>query len=101
MKYLTKDWYNKMQASDLHILLKVDERAEEFSEEFFKEIYEIKQKQYIKEQSNLNNLLFKIISHFKNNKQELNYAENFYVDGKLLIMKIQEMERQRAGRKFS
>lgn len=39
MKYLTKDWYVKMQHTSLHLFLKVDKRAEEFSEDFYQEIY--------------------------------------------------------------
>ena len=85
MKYLTKEWYKKMQASSLHILLKIDKRAEEYSEELYKEIYEIERQKYIKEQSRINDLLFKITSNVKKNNQKLNYIENFNNIQKLTI----------------
>lgn len=43
MKYFTKEWYNKMQNTGYHYLLKIDERANEYSEPEFKKLY-IKEK---------------------------------------------------------
>lgn len=40
MRYLTKEWYQDMQDSDLHVLLRVDDRAEVFSEAYFQELYQ-------------------------------------------------------------
>ena len=85
MKYLTKEWYKKMQASSLHLLLKIDKRAEEYSEELYKEIYEIEKQKYIKEQSRVNDLLFKITTNFKKNNKKLNYIEKFNNIQKLTI----------------
>lgn len=51
MKYFTKQWYNKMQSQDLYILLKIDERANEFSEKFYQEIYNNAKNEYVNELS--------------------------------------------------
>lgn len=55
MKYLTKDWYNKMQCSSLHVLLKVDKRAEEKNETFYQKLYKKSLKEYIKNETYLLN----------------------------------------------
>ena len=39
MKYFTKEWYNKMQCTGMHILLRIDERCGKYSDELFTEIY--------------------------------------------------------------
>ena len=39
MKYCTKEWYQTMQKTDFHLLLKVSKKAEVFSEEYYKELY--------------------------------------------------------------
>ncbi len=39
MRYLTKRWYQTMQATDIHCLLKIDKRAGVLSESFFQEAY--------------------------------------------------------------
>ena len=39
MKYCTKEWYLTMQHTSMHLLLKPSERAAEFSEEYFQELY--------------------------------------------------------------
>lgn len=39
MKYCTKEWFDAMQCTDLHIMLKADERAGAYSESYFQELY--------------------------------------------------------------
>lgn len=39
MRYCTKDWYRTAQKTDLHLLLKVNKKAETFSEKFYRELY--------------------------------------------------------------
>ncbi len=34
MKYMTKEWYNAMQKTDMYICLEVSRKAETFSEVF-------------------------------------------------------------------
>lgn len=55
MKYLTKDWYRKMQHTSFHLLLKVDNKAEKFSEDFYQDVYNKVKNKYIKEQSDFVN----------------------------------------------
>jgi len=47
MKYLTKEWYETMQKTDLHILLRVYEKAEKFSEEHFRKLYKQEEKKWL------------------------------------------------------
>ena len=47
MKYLTKEWYDTMQKTGLHLLLKVSKKAEVFSEEFFRELYEREENKWL------------------------------------------------------
>ncbi|ODA39970.1 hypothetical protein DSBG_3261 [Desulfosporosinus sp. BG] len=35
MKYFTKEWYETCQKTSFHLSLEEDERAENFSEEYF------------------------------------------------------------------
>ena len=49
MRYLTKQWYNKMQCPSFHRSLLIDERANEFSENFYNEVYNKQKKEYLKE----------------------------------------------------
>ena len=47
MKYCTKEWYLTMQHTSMHLLLKPSERAAEFSEEYFQELYAAKEQERI------------------------------------------------------
>ncbi len=47
MKYMTKEWYETMQKTDLHLLLKVSKKAEVFSEAFFRELYRQEEKKWL------------------------------------------------------
>lgn len=51
MRYLTKEWYTKMQYTGLHLGLKVNKNAEEFSEKFYEELYNKTKDKYIKDLS--------------------------------------------------
>lgn len=39
MRYCTKDWFWTAQKTDIHLLLKVNKKAETFSEKFYRELY--------------------------------------------------------------
>lgn len=47
MKYFTKDWYNKMQRTGLHLILKIDERCSEYSDELYKELYDLEKNKFL------------------------------------------------------
>lgn len=48
MKYFTKDWYNKMLCTSLYFGLKIDKRAEVFSEVFYQKLSKKEKKDFIK-----------------------------------------------------
>ncbi len=67
MKYLTKEWYETMQKTDLHLLLKVSKTAEAFSEEYFRELYKREEKNWLKLQKDVSEVKFEDI-----------YPEDYY-----------------------
>lgn len=48
MKYMTKEWYETMQRTDFHLLLKVSKKAETFSEDYFRKLYKSEEKAWLK-----------------------------------------------------
>lgn len=73
MKYLTKEWYNNMQKTGLHLMLKISKDAEEFSEEFYKKIYNIEKKKYLNDQLRIKEILKdKIYSFASFNRNQQN-----------------------------
>ena len=69
MKYLTKEWYETMQKTDLHVLLKVSKKAETFSEDYFKSLYKREEKKWLKLQKEVSEVKFEDI-----------YPEEFYAE---------------------
>lgn len=51
MKYFTKDWYSKMQKTNMHLLLRVDERCKKYSDELYLEFYNKEKDKYLKTMS--------------------------------------------------
>ena len=51
MKYFTKDWYSRMQKTNLHILLRVDERCRNYNDELYLEFYNKEKDKYLKTMS--------------------------------------------------
>ena len=47
MKHLTKEWYEMMQRTSLHLLLKPLEEARSFSEELFQQLYAQKEQEHL------------------------------------------------------
>ena len=69
MKYMTKEWYETMQKTDLHLLLKVSKKAEIFSEDYFKELYNREEKKWLKLQKEVSEVKFEDV-----------YPEEFYAE---------------------
>lgn len=44
MKYMSKEWYETMQKTDFHLLLRVSKKAGMFSEDYFKKLYKSEEK---------------------------------------------------------
>src|SRR5699024_10799435 len=58
MKYLTKEWYQTMQNTDLHLDLKASSKAQTFSEGYFRELYDRKEAAWLKIQEEIAALRF-------------------------------------------
>ena len=50
MKYFTKEWYETYQNSHWHLNMSVSKNAEEFSEEYYKDLYTRRRRAFVKEQ---------------------------------------------------
>ena len=53
MKYFTKEWYETCQNSDWHLNMSVSKNAEEFSEEYYKDLYTRRRRAFVKEQKEM------------------------------------------------
>lgn len=61
MKYFTKEWYEAVQISQLHLMLTVTEKAESFSEVFFKQLYKQQEKIYLDNKKEGSEVIFEDI----------------------------------------
>lgn len=48
MKYLTKEWYELCQRTNLYFDMKINDRAKEFNEDFYLRMYKRKEKTFVK-----------------------------------------------------
>ncbi|NMO94934.1 DUF4085 family protein [Paenibacillus lemnae] len=55
---MTKEWYETMQKTDLHLLLKVSKKAEVFSEEYFQKLYNSEEKVWLQLQEDVSKVEF-------------------------------------------
>ena len=78
MKYMTKDWYETMQKTYLHLLLKVTKKAEVYSEDYFKELYKREEKKMLK------------IQTFDSERERKNFRQAFRNNIKVLKEKLPE-----------
>jgi len=69
MKYMTKEWYETMQKTSFHLLLKVSKKAESFSAEYFKKLYAKEEAAWLKLQEDVSNVKFEDI-----------FPEEFYME---------------------
>ena len=74
MKLLTKEWYQTMQDSGLGLLLEVDERAAECSEELFQTIWEEKLSAHLEDRRGLCPYLREA---FDEERERANFAESY------------------------
>ena len=61
MKYMTKEWYETMQKTDFHLLLRVSKKADVFSEDYFKKLYKSKEKAWLRLQEDVSKVQFEDI----------------------------------------
>ena len=50
MKYFTKEWYEMCQNANWHLNMSVSKNAEEFSEEYYKDLYTRRRRAFVKDQ---------------------------------------------------
>ena len=69
MKYMTKEWYETMHNTSLHLLLNTSKKAEVFSEEYFRELYRREEKKWLELQKEVSEVRFEDV-----------YPEEFYAE---------------------
>lgn len=53
MKYFTKEWYETCQNSGWHLNLSVSKNAEEFSDDYYRDLYTRRRRAFVKEQKEM------------------------------------------------
>ena len=56
MKYFTREWYNAMQKTYMYFVLKISKNAENFSEKYYKYLYEQEENKWIKFQEEVSTI---------------------------------------------
>ena len=73
MKYFTKEWYALCQNSDWHLNMSVSKNAEEFNEDYYKDLYTRRRRAFVKEQKEVAEVLGE---EFSKAKAEVQFMEN-------------------------
>ena len=73
MKYFTKEWYALCQNSDWHFNMSVSKNAEEFNEDYYKDLYTRRRRAFVKEQKEVAEVLGE---EFSKAKAEVQFMEN-------------------------
>ncbi|MGL5695195.1 MAG: DUF4085 family protein [Peptostreptococcaceae bacterium] len=53
MRFFTKEWYNNMQKTDLHTMLKPKLKANKYSEKYYQNLYKKELKKFLKEEKEI------------------------------------------------
>ena len=73
MKYFTKEWYALCQNSNWHLNMSVSKNAEEFNEDYYKDLYTRRRRAFVKEQKEVAEVLGE---EFSKAKAEVQFMEN-------------------------
>jgi len=73
MKFFTKEWYAMCQNSGWHLNMSVSKNAEEFNEEYYKDLYTRRRRAFVKEQKEVAEVLGET---FSKGKAEAQFMEN-------------------------
>ena len=65
MKYFTKEWYELCQNGSWHLNMSVSKNAEEFSEEYYRDLYTRRRRAFVKEQKEVAEVLGEEFSKVK------------------------------------
>jgi len=75
MKYFTKEWYEMCQNSGWHLNMSVSKNAEEFNEEYYKDLYTRRRRAFVKEQKEVAEVLGEEFSKVKAEVEFMNQHE--------------------------
>ena len=75
MKYFTKEWYETCQNSNWHLNMSVSKNAEEFSEDYYKDLYTRRRRAFVKEQKEVAEVLGEEFSKVKAEVEFMNRHE--------------------------
>ena len=75
MKYFTSEWYEMCQNANWHLNMSVSKNAEEFSEEYYKDLYTRRRRAFVKEQKEVAEVLGEEFSKVKAEVEFMNQHE--------------------------
>ena len=75
MKYFTKEWYKTCQNSGWHLNMSVSKNAEEFNEEYYKDLYTRRRRAFVKEEKEVAEVLGEEFSKAKAEVEFMNRHE--------------------------
>ena len=75
MKYFTKNWYNTCQNSGWHLNMSVSKNADEFNEEYYRDLYTRRRRAFVKEQKEVAEVLGEEFSKVKAEVEFMNRHE--------------------------
>ena len=75
MKYFTKEWYEMCQNSGWHLNMSVSKNAEEFNEDYYKDLYTRRRRAFVKEQKEVAEVLGEEFSKVKAEVEFMNQHE--------------------------
>jgi len=76
MKYFTKEWYEVCQNSGWHLNMSVSKNAEEFNEEYYKDLYTRRRRAFVKEEKEVAEVLGEEFSKGKAEQEFLRRHED-------------------------
>ncbi|MBR6652870.1 MAG: DUF4085 family protein [Anaerotignum sp.] len=76
MKYFTKEWYETCQNSGWHLNMSVSKNAEEFNEEYYKDLYTRRRRAFVKEEKEVAEVLGEEFSKAKAEVEFMNRHED-------------------------
>lgn len=102
MKYFTKQWYEDIQKAHMYYSLKVSKKAENFSEEYYKELYKKEENKWLRLQKEMFKVKFEdIYPEYANinilNKEECEERERLLED----FYKTNSFDLEKAKQQFN
>lgn len=93
MKYLTKEWYETLQKTDMWIALKTSKRAEIFSEEYYNYIYKKHLNEWVEFQKSILTIdIEDVFPEYKESEERYKKIRNYINNKKLSFDEAKERE---------